>query len=153
MSAIFNTMIVTLCVLEINEKKNSAKVEYSLRDGRKIIDKDILEDVFITGLAKYRFDNNDKFVVGKTYKSENNSKDYEACPIKLIRTADSKNKPMFVLKVVNQGNDYLKEFVTPNGHVVKSRFFTTIPNTEWLRYSDYFDYAIKKREEMKAENV
>lgn len=153
MNAIFNTMIVTLCVLEIDEKKNNAKVEYSLHDGKKLIERDVLENVFITGLVKYRFENNDKFVVGKKYRCENNSQDYDACPFKLIRTADSKNKPMFVVKVVNQGIDYLKEFVTPGGKTLNSRYFTTVPPSDWLRYSDYYDYTIKKREEVKAETA
>lgn len=146
-----NTMMVALTVLTINEE-NGATVKYSLTDSNgDLIEQDTLENVFITGLAKYRFEHSDKFVIGQEYTSENNSKNYEACPIKLVRTVTKDDKLLFILKVVNQGSDHVQIFYTPGGREVRSRFFKSIPPSDWLRYSDYYDYTIKQREKAAKE--
>lgn len=138
MKAIFNFMLVSLTVLEISDDKYSCKVKATLDLGDNNSET-VLEDVYITGLAKYRFKHSDKFVVGKTYTASNNSDNYLNCPIKLIRTCDTKTgKLMFVLKVVNEGISKVNDYYTPNGQLVKSRQFSTIPQSKWFRYSDYY---------------
>ena len=147
MKAIFNFMEVSLRVLEISDNKYSCKVEWSISNDNKNYGS-VLEDVYITGLAKYRFKHNDKFEVGKTYTSSNNSDNYSECPIKLIRTCDTKTgKLMFVLKVVNEGMSKINEYNTPSGQLVRSRQFSTIPPSKWFRYSDYY---AKNRERYEA---
>ena len=140
MTTIMNIMRISLTVLAIDPDGYSATVKYGMGEpGTKGYEENILEDVYITGLLKHRFKNNEKFVVGKEYVCENNSKDYNKCPIKLVRTANGKGELMFCLLVVNEGKTHTTKLHTPSGKEIESRTFTTIPSSKWMRYSDYYD--------------
>tara|TARA_R110000851_G_scaffold285165_2_gene438830 strand:- start:358 stop:822 length:465 start_codon:yes stop_codon:yes gene_type:complete len=151
MNAVFDTMIVTLVVESINHEERKCTVNYTFRTEKELIETNTIEDVVISGLAMYRFLHNQNFVLGKKYQAMNKSKVYLDCPIQLIRTSTKDDKLLFILKVVDEGNSYIREFTTPSGNIVKSRFFKGIMSKKWLRYRDYFDYSKERRAKRKAE--
>ena len=155
MNKYFNLMMVSLMVIDIKKEGYSCNLEVTLEFNDKP-ETTILEDVFITGLAKHRFADvqNKKFVIGHKYTAVNNSKDYDSCPIRLTRTCSQKTgKLMFILNVLNEGEADPMEYVTPKGKVIKGYKFNTIHQNNWLRYSDFYEGSLKKFKDSLKEPV
>lgn len=144
--AIFNTMIVALTILRMDNEDGLADVAFKFINDGEIIDEGMLEDVYTSGLIRHRIANG-KIEIGKEYACENNSKNYEACPIKVIRTSNKEDKLIYMLKVVNEGKSWVKEFASPSGKIVKSRQFSDLMPSNWLRYTDFYDLSMKNRKE------
>lgn len=152
----FNNVLVTIVVLSIAKEGHSCEAEITFNvNGKK--ETTVLHDCFITGLAKYRFNdpNNDKFIIGKQYTSENTSKVYDECPIKIKRTCGGRTgKLMYALSILNEAKPTRFETSTPKGNVINGYKFHTMPSSKWRRYSDFFEQNLakfKERELAKAE--
>ena len=150
--AIFNTMIVALTILRIDEKEGLADVAFKFIHDGKIIDEGMLEDVYTSGLIRHRIANG-KIEIGKEYACENNSKTYADGPIKVIRTSNKEDKLIYMLKIVNEGKSWVNEFSSPSGKVVKSRQFSDLMPSNWLRYSDFYDLSMKNRKEKREREL
>lgn len=137
----FNNVLVAITVLSIAKEGHSCNVQITFdSNGKK--ETTILDDCFISGLAKYRFNdpNNDKFIIGKEYTAENTSKDYQACPVKIKRTCGTKTgKLMYALSVLNEAKATPFKTCTPKGNVINGFKFNTIPSRKWKRYSDFYE--------------
>ena len=144
----FTKMYVALTVLSIENYKAQLVVE--MGDDPDNMEVAHLSDVLLSGLANYRIDNNtnNNYTIGRRYMTVNNSKDFKACPFTLIRTADSKGRLMYVLKIVNEDTFVEIERTTPNGNPVIHKMYkdSRLPST-WIRYVDVYD---KKKEAIKA---
>lgn len=137
---VFNLMEVSLTLISV-DANHKGIVDYEI-DGEKAR----LENVYISGLVRYLFNNPERkdFVYGKKYTSVNNSQIHSECPIKLIRTCNREGELSFVLKITHEGTSIIKEFYTPNGNVKKQRYFNSLPKGKWMRYADYYEYNLKK---------
>lgn len=154
MTNILNIMKVELTVLSISKKeKHSCNVRIAIEINGKM-ETSILKECFISGLAKHRFldPENSKFILKQKYSSQNNSKDYNACPILLKRTCSQKNgKEMYTIQVVNEGMPIKHNLTTPKGKEIIAYTFTTVNHNKWLRYSDYYNRNFKKYKEQLEE--
>lgn len=141
MTNVLNTMKVELTIVKINmNKSHSCDVRISVEINNKM-EKTILKDCFLSGLAKHRLldEKNEKFQVGKLYSSKNNSKVYADFPLALKRTCNkTTGEEIFIVQVVNEGRTTKNIVASPKGKEIQSYTFSTIPPNKWFRYNDYY---------------
>lgn len=136
-----HTVKVSIKVLSIETDNHScnAEITFHYEDKKEVCQ---LKNCFISGLAKYRFNDpeNTKFIIGKEYTAENNSKNYDACPIKIKRTiGSSTGNLMYALTVLNEDKAIRTEISTPKGNIINGYTFRYLPKNKWIRYSDFYE--------------
>jgi hypothetical protein len=136
-----NQMRIAITVLAISKDKYNATVMIALGEpGTKGYEERIEDDVFITGLAKWYFNNDDRFVIGYEYASANCSKNWNECPLAVIRTCSIKTgKLMYILQMVQQDGEKEISSTTPNGNIVSEKMFKNKSKYSYRRYTDWYD--------------
>ena len=140
MNTIFSQMVVSLQVMSIKKKdyKATVKAGFVINGKKETV---TLKNVSISGLLIHCIEDTEKtkYELKKEYTAENNSKNYEACPIRLIRACNVKTGEMYYsLRRLNEGKSKVSEILSPKGTPIKHITFTSIPQSKWMRYSDYY---------------
>jgi len=137
---------IAITVLAIAEKTYDATVELCIGiPGKKGYEKNILENIFVSGFVKWHFKNHDHLVIGQKYTCLNDSQSWMEGPLTVTRSYDKASaNPIYSLLMVDQGGEDTYESTTPKGNVHKDIVFKTKNKYDFKRYIDYYEYKRKE---------